>query len=150
MKNLASYIFPPSLSSLVAALLIVGAMQGQNSWVMLGAGLALIAGLVIRHASTWAHQPQEGMILGVVFAVLAVGLAYRNYRSVEEVIEFNERKLANDRLVIQGLKDMRTAQFGYKEANGGVHRATWRSCGIRAERDTSRWCKAIGQVPDTL
>jgi hypothetical protein len=42
MKNLTSYFFPALLIILGGVLLIVGAMQGQNSWVMLGSGLALM------------------------------------------------------------------------------------------------------------
>ena len=101
MKNLANYIFPVLLIIVGGALLIVGAMQGQNSWVMLGAGLALIAGLVSIMLQLGLINRKMGMVLGLVFAVMAIGLAYRNYRSVNEVLEFNERKLAKnvDRVV---------------------------------------------------
>jgi hypothetical protein len=149
MKNLANYIFPVLLIILGGALLIVGAMQGQNTWVMLGAGLALIAGLVSVMLQLGLISRKGGMILGVVFALLAVVLAYRNYRSVVEVIEFNEKKLANDRLVIQGLKDMRTAQLGYKEAFGG-YTGNLEVLAEFVQKGHIPMIKAIGQVPDTL
>lgn len=149
MKNLANYIFPVLLIIVGGALLIVGAMQGQNSWVMLGAGLALVAGLVSIMLQLGLINRKMGMVLGLVFAVLAIGLAYRNYRSVKEVLEFNERKLANDRLVIQGLKDIRTAQIGYKEANGG-YTGNLDILADFVQNGHIPMVKAIGQVPDSL
>lgn len=117
-KNIANYIFPLLLIFVGGALLIIGGRQGQNSWVMLGAGLALLAGVVSLLLQMGIINRTMGTVLGVVFAVVAIGLAYRNYRSVVEVLEFNESKAANDRLVVQGLKDIRTAQLGFKEATG--------------------------------
>jgi hypothetical protein len=149
MKNLANYIFPVLLIILGGALLIVGAMQGQNTWVMLGAALALIAGLVSVMLQIGMIGRKGGMVLGIAFAVLAIVLAYRNYRSVMGVIEFNQKKEANDRLVKQGLKDIRTAQLGYKDAYGGYTG----DLGVLEEfvkNGHIPMIKAIGQVPDTL
>ena len=149
MKNIANYIFPLLLILVGGALLIIGAQQGQNSWVLLGAGLALLAGVVSLLLQLGIINRQIGMVLGIVFAAVAIGLAYRNYRSVVEVIEFNERKAASDRLVIQGLKDIRTAELGYREATGGF---TGNLEVLRefVKTGTIPRIKAIGQVPDTL
>ena len=149
MKNIANYIFPLLLILVGGALLIIGVQQGQNSWVLLGAGLALLAGVVSLLLQLGIINRQIGMVLGIVFAAVAIGLAYRNYRSVVEVIEFNERKAASDRLVIQGLKDIRTAELGYREATGGF---TGNLEVLRefVKTGTIPRIKAIGQVPDTL
>ncbi len=149
MKNIANYIFPLLLILVGGALLIIGGMQGQNSWVLLGAGLAMLAGIVSLLLQMGIVNRRMGMVLGLVFAVIAVGLAYRNYRSVAEVIEFNERKLKSDRLVIQGLKDIRTAQIGYKQATGSFTG----NLGVLQDfvkNGKIPMVKAIGQIPDTL
>lgn len=149
MKTLTSYLFPVVLILVGGALLIMGAQQGQNSWVMLGAGLALIAGVAALLIQMGILNRKAGTMIGIIFAVVAVFLTYRNYRSVAEVQEFTEKKRQNDRKVIQGLKDIRTAQLGYRQATGGFTES------LDVLRDfvksgTIPIIRAIGQVPDTL
>ena len=86
MKNLAPYIFPVILTLLGGALLVVGGMQGQNMWVMLGSGLILLIGVISLLLQSGIINRKVGLLLGVVFGLLAVVLAYRNYRSVKEVL----------------------------------------------------------------
>jgi hypothetical protein len=149
MKTVTSYIFPVALILLGAVLLIIGASQGQNVWVMLGAGLALIAGLVSLLLQLGILGRKAGMALGLLFAVGAVLLAYRNYRSIAGVLEFNKLKEANDSRVIQGLKDIRTAQFGYRQANG-TFTGNVQELRNFVKNGTIPMIRAIGQVPDTL
>ncbi len=149
MKTLTSYIFPVVLIILGAALLIVGAIQGQNTWVILGAVLALIAGVISLLLQLGMLSQRAGVVVGIVCALLAVFLAYRNVRSVTEVLEFNKAKLANDRLVIQALKDIRTAQLGFRQAHGGFSGDVNELSGF-VKRGAIPMVRAIGQVPDTL
>lgn len=149
MKTLTNYLFPVVLIILGAALLIVGGMQGQNTWVMLGAGLALIAGLVAILLQLGVLSRSVGVAVGLVFALGAVFLAYRNYRSVAEVLEFTQQKKKNDSQIIQGLKDLRTAQLGYRQATGAF------TGDLNVLQDFVKngsipMIRAIGQVPDTL
>ncbi len=149
MKTLSSYIFPVVLIILGAALLIVGTMQGQNTWVMLGAGLALVAGLVSLLLQAGIVNRQVGFMLGLLFAAASVFLVYRNYRSIAEVQEFNEAKSANDSKVIQGLKDLRTAQLGFRQAYGSFT-GDLNTLGEFVKGGSIVMIRAVGQVPDTL
>jgi len=149
MKNLTSYIFPVALIIIGAALLIIGGRQGQNTWVMLGAALALISGLVALLLQMGILGRKAGVAIGLFFAVGAVFLAYRNYRSIAEVQEFNKAKRANDSQVIQGLKDLRTAQLGFRQAYGSFT-AELSTLEEFVRRGTIPMIRAIGQVPDTL
>lgn len=149
MKTLTSYIFPVVLIILGAALLIVGAIQGQNTWVMLGASLALIAGVVSLLLQLGMVSRKTGMVLGLLFAAGAVFLAYRNIRSVAEVLEFTKAKRANDSQVIQGLKDLRTAQLGFRQAHGSFT-GDLNTLDEFVRTGTIPMIRAIGQVPDTL
>lgn len=149
MKTLSGYIFPVVLIILGAALLIVGGMQGQNVWVMLGAALALVAGLVSLLLQLGIISRQAGFLLGLVFAVGSVFLVYRNYRSIAEVQEFNLVKSANDSKVVQGLKDLRTAQLGFRQAYGAFT-GDLNTLGEFVKGGSIVMIRAVGQVPDTL
>lgn len=149
MKTATNYIFPIALIVIGGALLILGAQQGQNTWVMLGAALALLAGAVSLLLQLGIITKSMGTIIGIVFGLGAVFLAYRNYRSIAEVIEFNEQKRENDRLVIQGLKDIRTAQAGYKQSNG-TYTGDLNELRNFVKNGRITMVRAIGQVPDTL
>jgi hypothetical protein len=65
------------------------------------------------------------------------------------VIEFTKAKKENDSKVIQGLKDIRTAELGFRQSHGtftgdlGVLKEFVKS-------GTIPMVRAIGQVPDTL
>ena len=59
--------------------MIIGAMQGQNGMVLLGAGLALLAGIISLLLQMGIIGRQVGMVIGIVFALVAVGLASVSY-----------------------------------------------------------------------
>ena len=82
MKKIANYFFPVFLIILGGALLIVGALQHQGIPVLLGAGLALLAGLASLLLLLGVIGRRLGFVMGLLFAALAIGLAYHNYRSV--------------------------------------------------------------------
>jgi hypothetical protein len=149
MKNLTSYIFPAALAIGGGALLILGLKQGQNTGVLLGAGLAFIAGVVTLLLQAGIVNRKLGLGIGVVFGVLAVWLAFLNYRAVASVLEFTKAKKLNDQKVIQALKDIRTAQIDYRKVHGTY------ADDIGKLRDFVRngripMVRAIGQIPDTL
>lgn len=62
------------------SLLVIGAMEGQGLQMMMGAALALLAGLVALLMQNGFFSQRVGTILGVLFAITALFLAYRNYR----------------------------------------------------------------------
>jgi hypothetical protein len=145
----SSYIFPVILIVFGGVLLVLGAMQGQNIWVMIGAGLALVAGLISLLLVMGIISRQVGVIIGMVFLLFSGFLVYRNYRSIAEVIEFTQYKRENDRMVIQGLKDIRTAQVGFRQAHGAFTNDLG-SLQQFVRSGTIPMVRAIGQVPDTL
>jgi len=149
MKTISSYIFPVLLIVIGGGLLIVGGMQGQNAWVMLGAGLALFAGLIALLLQMGIISRSAGVMIGIACALLAVFLTYRNYRSVAEELENEAQRKVNDTKVVQALKDIREAQVGYRRATGGF------TGNLDVLKDFVQngkipMVRAIGQVPDTL
>lgn len=61
-------------------LLVIGAMEGQGLHMMMGAALALMAGVVALMMQLGYFSERTGTVLGIVFAATALFLAYRNYR----------------------------------------------------------------------
>lgn len=61
-------------------LLVIGAMEGQGLHMMLGAALALMAGVVALMMQYGYFSQRTGTVLGIAFAATALFLAYRNYR----------------------------------------------------------------------
>ncbi|MCB0794555.1 MAG: hypothetical protein KDB88_07435, partial [Flavobacteriales bacterium] len=149
MKQLTNYIFPALIIVIGGVLLMIGAMQGQNSWVLTGAALALVVGVIMLLLQLGIITRRSGTIIGALCALGAIGLGYRDYRSVQEVIEFNEQKREYDSQVIQGLKDVRTAQLAYKQANG-VFANDLNALKTFVKQGSIPMIRAIGQVPDTL
>jgi|GEM_PF-5733067 len=82
MRSLLPYILPTVLVLAGGALLLIGIQQGQDLSVLAGAGLAFIAGVISLLLLRGVIGNRSGLVLGIVFAALALGLAYTNYRSV--------------------------------------------------------------------
>jgi len=56
-------------------------------------------------------------IFQIILIVTAVGLAYYTYTSIMEPVNFNKEKRSREKVVIQYLKDIRSAEFIYKQLN---------------------------------
>ncbi|HRH69956.1 MAG: hypothetical protein JNL43_08950 [Flavobacteriales bacterium] len=112
MRSLLPYILPSVLVLAGGALLLMGIVQGQDLRVLAGAGLAFIAGVVSLLLLRGAIGNRSGLVLGIVFAALALGLAYMNYRSVNA--QGPSRSAYTDRLV-----DMRSSD----QVQAPLHRA---------------------------
>lgn len=149
MKSIGGYVFPVLLIILGGIVLIMAMSSGQNVWVKLGAFLTLATGLIALLLQMGKLSVKAGAAIGLLCLVGSLFLAFRSYRSVAEVLEFRLAKEANDTKVIQGLKDIRTAQEKYKLVNG----AYTGNLGVLQEfvrSGTYPMIRAIGQVPDTL
>ena len=56
-------------------------------------------------------------IFQIILLAIAVVLGYFTYTSIMEPVNFNKEKKAREKVVIQYLKDIRSAQFIYKQLN---------------------------------
>ena len=56
-------------------------------------------------------------IFQIILLALAVVLAYFTYASIMQPVNFNKQKKAREKVVIQYLKDIRSAEFIYKQLN---------------------------------
>lgn len=81
MKKLLFNLIAVFLMLAGGTLLVIGAMEGQDLHMMMGAALALLAGLVALLMQYGYFSQRVGTILGILFAAMALFLAYRNYRN---------------------------------------------------------------------
>ncbi len=149
MKSIGGYIFPALLIILGGVVLLMALITGQNLWVKIGAFLTLATGIIALLLQSGMISSKASVAIGALCLLASVFLAFRNYRSVAEVLEFRLAKEANDAKVVQALKDIRTAQEKYKLVNG----AYTGNLGVLQEfvrSGTYPMIRAIGQVPDTL
>ncbi|MBL7965207.1 MAG: hypothetical protein JNM31_15335 [Flavobacteriales bacterium] len=149
MKQLTTYVFPALLTVGGATLLFLGLQQGQNTWVLLGAGLAMLTGVIMLLLQLGIISRSAGKIIGIACAVGAVALAWRDYRSVKEVLEFQALKKRTDTQVIQALKDVRNAQLVFRQVYGG-YTGNMEVLRSFVKEGKMPLIRAIGQKPDTL
>ena len=149
MKSIGGYVFPVFLILVGGIVFLLGVIDGQNMWVKLGAFLTLLTGALALLLQMGVLSRKAGFAVGILCAVAALFLAFRNYRSVAEVIEFQEEKQKYDARLIQALSDIREAQRKYKLASGAYTGNLEVLRGFVKE-GTYPLVRAIGQVPDTL
>lgn len=77
-------------------LLVIGAMEGQGLHMMLGAVLALLAGVVALMMQFGHFSERTGTVLGIAFAATALFLAYRNYRDTHPTEQTDRAKSTTD------------------------------------------------------
>jgi hypothetical protein len=56
-------------------------------------------------------------IIQLILIAIAIVLGYLTYQSIMEPVNFNKEKKAREKVVIQYLKDIRSAEFIYKQLN---------------------------------
>lgn len=80
MKKLFFHLLSVFLILAGGTLLVIGAMEGQGIAMMLGAALAMTAGLFALLMQFGYFGNRTSAILGIAFAVAALFVAYHNYR----------------------------------------------------------------------
>ena len=81
MKKILNYLLSVFLLLFGGSLLVIGLLEGQGVFMLLGSGLAFLAGLVALLLQVGIIGRKAGFILGIVFATLALALAYQNFRN---------------------------------------------------------------------
>lgn len=89
MKRYARFGLPLLLTMVGGALLIVGLMQGRSASMLIGASLALVAGLAAFALQAEVITKRTGAILGFLFLFAAGVLALRNYLSAKRTADLD-------------------------------------------------------------
>ena len=81
MKGLPHLLLSIALIIVGGVLLVIGLVQGQGPGALLGAGLAMVAGVASLLLQRGVIGQRSGLVIGITLCVLALGLAYFNYRN---------------------------------------------------------------------
>lgn len=81
MKKILNHILAVFLLLFGGTLLVIGLLEDQGLFMLLAAGLAFLAGLVALLLQLGFIGRKAGFVLGIIFATMALGLAYQNFRS---------------------------------------------------------------------
>ena len=118
MKELISKYSPAVIITLLGiSTLIFGASTSQNSIFMIAGVAVIIAGIATLLNSMGFISNKISMIVAVVLFGLSGYLAYSNYHSIDEPIQFMKEKHVRYSEIIQSLKDLREVELTYKKEN---------------------------------
>lgn len=146
-EQIGKYIFPAILVVIGLLMLITG-MQ-QNWLFKLGGASIAIVGIVASLSIAGILSKMASTILMAVMILGSAGLAYLNYQSIENQLMFLKKKELVASHVIQRLKDIRTAELAYKDANGR-YTANWDTLTSFVLTGQIPQIRAFGEKPDTL
>lgn len=135
------------LSGLIV--LIMAMSQGQNSNVLLGAGVLVVAGIISALYAMEIITKSTQSILFWVVLVIAIGTAYLNYRVIEDKLEFDKMAEARREVVIERLMNIREAQKAYKDEKG-KYAKSFEELKNFVTYDSLTEIFAEGVVPDTI
>lgn len=150
MKDSISKFAPGAFISLLGlALLAFGVSSGQNAVFAIATISITVAGVVtIVNALGIINNKTSVAVAGVLFLVSGY-LAYANYNSIDEPIQFMKQKQVQYAEVIQNLKDLREVELAYKKENK-VFCASMDTLLNFLMTDSITMVIMDGDIPDTL
>lgn len=149
MSRFSKFILPVILICVGIAITGIGISQGQNNLFLIGGMGVMLAGVVALLGSMDIVGKSLQLLLVVILACSALGLAYLDYKSIKDPIDFQRERDMRYAKVIERLKDIREAQLAYKSVNG-AYCDSFDSLLEFVKNDSFPVIKAIGTVPDTL
>lgn len=150
MKNTLGKLLFPSVLIILGIIMVVLAYKTDQNWQFkLGAYATLIAAIVFFLNVLDVVKKIFRLSLLLILVLSALGLSYLDYKSIKDPIEFGKEKDRRYIVVVQRLKDIRTAQIAYKAVKG-KYASDFDSLFTFIKYDSLPVIKAIGTVPDTL
>tara|TARA_R110002050_G_scaffold200591_1_gene335499 strand:+ start:46073 stop:46840 length:768 start_codon:yes stop_codon:yes gene_type:complete len=150
MKDSISKFAPGALIFILGiGLLAFGASSDQNGIFQIAGVSIAIAGIITVLNSAGIITNKISIGVAGVLLVLSSYLAFANYKSIDEPIQFMKEKQVRYASVIQSLKDLRQVELTYKKEYK-------KFCGSMdtlinfLENDSVYMVKMYGDVPDSL
>lgn len=89
------------------------------------------------------------LIIQIVLGIAAIVLAYLIYQSIMEPVRFNDERGKREKVVVQRLKDIRTAEVAFKDVNKR-YCSDIDSLVMFLDKGRVRIVKMTGDVPDSM
>jgi len=149
MKDMSKYIFPALLIVVGLAFIILKIAQGQNTlFLMGGLAVALVGILSLLNAMDMISKKIRTIAFSVL-VLISIALAWQDYKSIKDPIDFNNERDRRYAKVEQRLKDIRRAEIAFKAKNG-VYSSNFDELLNFVRTDSFKVVKAIGIIPDSL
>lgn len=154
MSNFKSEFYKHSYSSggpfvLGLSLFIWALYSNQNGLYILGAVTGMVLSVIaFLFVMGWVSRKLQ-IALSAVFLIAAIWIGSLVYGSVNDVIKFRAEKASIEKLVVQRLKDIRTAEIAFRDARG-VYTNNLDTLQEFIKHGVIPEVKKIGQKPDTL
>lgn len=148
-ESISKFAAPAAFLFVGLAILITGAVQGQNSMVIIGGAVFTLIGVVslLNAMAIIQNNLSRGVI--AVMLLVSIILGYFNYTAIKKPIEFNEKKNEIYADVVQRLKDIREAQIAFKKKHG-AYANSFDTLVDFLNNDSISVVSMTGFVPDTL
>jgi len=91
---------------------------------------------------------KQQLIVNIVLALVAIFLAYKVIDSISQPVKFSNVKTEREKEVVQHLKDIRLAEYHYKQAND-VYTASWDTLVSFVKNDSIPQVKMVLDPNDT-
>lgn len=116
-ENISKYAPGAFIILLGIGLLGFGSSGGQNGVFLIASiSIAVVGIITILNAKGIINNKASMGVAGVLL-LLSAFLAYQNYNSIDEPIQFMKKKQIRYAAVIQNLKDLRQVELTYKKEN---------------------------------
>ncbi|MGB0391252.1 MAG: hypothetical protein ACPGRC_03200 [Salibacteraceae bacterium] len=118
MKETVSKFAPGAFIILLGiGLLGFGSSGGQNGIFLIASLAIAISGIITLLNAKGIINNKASMGVAGVLVIISAFLAFQNYKSIDEPIQFMKKKQVRYAAVIQNLKDLRQVELTYKKEN---------------------------------
>lgn len=146
---ISKYLFSTVLLLVGLIVTIMALTGGQNNNVLIGSVVLILAGgITLLYAMEIIKKGLQNVLLGVVL-LGAIGIAFLNYKVIDDKLKFQAAAEARRDVVKERLLEIRTAQKAHK-AEKGMYAKTFDQLINFITKDSIREIMAIGVVPDSV
>ena len=117
-ENISKYAPGAFIILLGIGLLGFGQSKDQNTIFLIASASIFIAGVITLLNAKGIINNKISIAVAGVLLILSGFLAFQNYNSIDEPIQFMRKKQVRYAAVIQSLKDLRQVELTYKKENG--------------------------------
>lgn len=150
MKEIISKFTPVVLiGGFGIAGLLFSLSDGQGGFFTMATVAMILISIVVLLNNLQIISATVSKILGIVLAVVSIGLIYLNVRSIQEPLEFRKEKEKRYTAVIQRLKDIREAQLAYHRKHN-KYTSNFDTLAHFIKNEKIEVIRMVGDVPDTL
>jgi len=147
--KIGNFLIPAAWTLIGLGIVLFSLIDGQNGLFLFAGFVILATGGLSILVAMGQMKKQLGMIIGISMAIVSGILAYLDYKSIKDPIDFNTEKERRYTHVIQRLSDIREAEVAYKEATG-YYTNSFDSLLSFLKFDSVAVIKSVGTTPDSL